>query len=75
MITIEDTLEISYYLTSKGYRYVNNVDGISVYFHTKYGFINVSPDGSLSVYLLTEFHDLKLYLQLVNLSELICKGS
>lgn len=74
MITIEDTLEISYYLTSKGYRYVNNISGISVYFHPKYGFINVSPDGLLSVYLLTEFHDLKSYLQLVNLSELICKG-
>jgi hypothetical protein len=75
MITIEDTLEISYYLTSKGYRYINNIDGMSVYFHKKYGYINVSPEGLLSVYLLTELHDLKSYLQLVNLSELICKGS
>lgn len=80
-MTIDDTLEISYYLTSKGYQYINNVSGMSVYFHPDGGFINVYPNGKISVYELASspvhhaiVKSIKYYFQLNNLAELVCKG-
>lgn len=65
MSSIDNVLDLSHYLRTKGYNYIANVEGQVIYLHPSKGFIILGSDDKVTSYTKDDSVDIEFVKQLL----------